>query len=295
MTYKIAAFYRFVPVENIDSLRAEIVAFGKTLEGMCGTILLAPEGVNATIGAKPEALDKMIDFLDAKLGISQGELKYSESTDTPFNRFKVRPKKEIITMRRPEADPNVQKGDYVEAKDWNALLADPDVTLIDTRNIYETEIGIFQGALDPKMNTFTEFPEWVEKNLDPKKHKKVAMFCTGGIRCEKASSYMLAAGFENVYHLKGGILKYLETIPADQSKWDGACFVFDKRVSVIHGLEEGRHTICHGCREPLAPEDTTHAKYEEGVSCAHCADALTPERTASLRMRHKHYLERYSG
>jgi UPF0176 protein len=295
MTYKIAAFYRFVPVENIDSLRAEIVAFGKNCNGLCGTILLAPEGINATIGAKPAALNKMIDLLDTKLGIKQGELKYSESADTPFNRFKVRPKKEIITMRRPEADPNVQKGDYVEAADWNALTDDPDVTLIDTRNIYETEIGIFQGALDPKMNTFTEFPEWVEKNLDPKKHKKVAMFCTGGIRCEKASSYMLAAGFENVYHLKGGILKYLETIPADQSKWDGACFVFDKRVSVVHGLEEGRHTICHGCREPLAPEDTAHEKYEEGVSCAHCADALTPERTASLRMRHKHYLERYSG
>lgn len=295
MTYKIAAFYRFVPVENIDLLRAEIVAFGKTLPSICGTILLAPEGINATIGAKPEALGKMIDFLDARLGIKQGELKYSESTGTPFNRFKVRPKKEIITMRRPEANPNVQKGEYVDAADWNALVTDPDVTLIDTRNIYETEIGIFKGALDPKMNTFTEFPAWVEKNLDPKKHKKVAMFCTGGIRCEKASSYMLAAGFENVYHLKGGILKYLETIPADKSQWDGACFVFDKRVSVIHGLEEGRHTICHGCREPLSPEDTNHEKYEEGVSCAHCADALTPDRAASLRMRHKHYHERYSG
>ncbi|MCE7886868.1 MAG: rhodanese-related sulfurtransferase [Alphaproteobacteria bacterium PRO2] len=295
MTYKIAAFYRFTPVEDIDSLRAEIVTFGKTLQGMCGTILLAPEGINATIGAKEQALDKMIDFLDARLGIRQGELKYSESAGAPFNRFKVRPKKEIITMRRPEADPNVRKGEYVEAADWNALMNDPDVTLIDTRNIYETEVGIFQGALDPKLGTFTEFPAWVEKNLDPAKHKKVAMFCTGGIRCEKASSYMLAAGFEKIYHLKGGILKYLETIPADQSKWDGACFVFDKRVSVIHGLEEGRHTICHGCRAPLAPEDTSHAKYEEGVSCAHCADALTPERTASLRARHKHFLERYSG
>jgi UPF0176 protein len=295
MAYKIAAFYRFTPVENIEALRAEIVAFGKDLDGMCGTILLAPEGVNATIGAKPEALDTMIDFLDSKLGIKQGELKYSESANTPFNRFKVRPKKEIITMHRPEANPNVQKGEYVEAADWNDLIADPDVTLIDTRNIYETEVGIFKGALDPRLNIFSEFPDWVEKNLDPKKHKKVAMFCTGGIRCEKASSYMLAAGFENVYHLKGGILKYLETIPADQSQWEGGCFVFDKRVSVMHGLEEGRHSMCHGCRQPLTPEDTTHAKYEEGVSCAHCADKLTAERAEALRQRHKTFLERYEG
>lgn len=295
MTYKIAALYRFVTIPDVQALRAEIAAFGKDLDGLCGTILLAPEGVNGTIGAKPGALDKMIDFLDQKLGVRQGELKYSESSVTPFNRFKVRPKKEIITMRRPEANPNIQVGQYVEAGDWNALMNDPGVTLIDTRNIYETEVGIFRGAIDPRLNIFSEFPGWVEKNLDPKKHKKVAMFCTGGIRCEKASSYMLAQGFENVYHLKGGILKYLETVPAGESKWDGACFVFDKRVSVIHGLEEGRYTICHGCREPLSPEDTRHEKYEEGVSCAHCAESLTPERAKSLRDRHKSFIERYKG
>lgn len=295
MTYKIAAFYRFVTIPDTHALRAEITAFGKDLDGMCGTILLAPEGVNGTIGAKPAALDQMVDFLDAQLGVRRGELKYSDSANTPFNRFKVRPKKEIITLRKPEADPNVQVGQYVEAADWNALMNDPDVTIIDTRNTYETEIGIFKGAIDPKLNVFSEFPDWVEKNLDPKKHKKVAMFCTGGIRCEKASSYMLAQGFENVYHLKGGILKYLETVSTDESKWDGACFVFDKRVSVIHGLAEGRHTICHGCREPLTPEDVAHEKYEEGVSCARCADALTPERAAKLRHRHKQYMERYSG
>jgi UPF0176 protein len=295
MSYKIAALYRFVTIPDTQALRAEIVAFGKDLDGMCGTILLAPEGINGTIGAKPEALDKMIDFLDAKLDVRQGELKYSESKDTPFNRFKVRPKKEIITLRKPEANPNIQVGQYIEAADWNALMNDPEVTLIDTRNIYETEVGIFRGAVDPRLNIFSEFPEWVEKNLDPKKHKKVAMFCTGGIRCEKASSYMLAQGFENVYHLKGGILKYLETIPADESKWDGACFVFDKRVSVVHGLEEGRYTICHGCREPLSPDDVGHAKYEEGVCCEHCADALTPERAKSLRDRHKSFTERYKG
>ena len=293
MTYKIAAFYRFTPLKNIPDLRRDVTDFAKTLEAMYGTILLAPEGINATIGAKPADLDAMIDFLDEKFGIRKGELKYSTGTVTPFNRFKVRPKKEIITMRRPEADPNIRVGRYVEAQEWNTLINDPEVTLIDTRNIYETEVGIFRGAIDPGLNTFSEFPAWVEKNLDPEKHRKIAMFCTGGIRCEKASSYMLAQGFENVYHLKGGILKYLETIPADQSQWDGACFVFDKRVSVV--LEEGRHTICHGCRSPLTLEDTNHEKYEEGVSCARCADSLTPERAGALRARHKHFLERLAG
>src|SRR5688572_6747441 len=168
MTYKIAALYRFVTIPDVHALRDEIVAFGKDLDGMCGTLLLAPEGVNGTIGAKPEALDKMIDFLDAKLGVRSGELKYSESQRNPFNRFKVRPKKEIITLRKPEANPNIQVGQYVEAQDWNALMNDPEVLLIDTRNTYETEVGIFQGAVDPKLNIFSEFPDWVEKNLDPK-------------------------------------------------------------------------------------------------------------------------------
>jgi UPF0176 protein len=224
--------------------------------------------------------------------VTKGELKYSSASKTPFNRFKVRPKKEIITMKQPDADPNKQVGQHVEAQDWNALINDPEVILIDTRNDYETKIGIFEGALDPQIKVFTEFPDWVEKNLDPAKHKKVAMFCTGGIRCEKASSYMLAQGFENVYHLKGGILKYLETIPADQSKWNGGCFVFDQRVSVLHGLEEGGHAVCHGCREPLTPEETQDPTYEKGVSCPHCASSLTPQRVESLRMRHKHYMEK---
>jgi UPF0176 protein len=294
MTYKVAAFYRFTPVADIPALRDAIVNFGANLDGMCGTILLAPEGVNGTIGAKPEALDAMIAFLDAQIGVTQGELKYSAASGKPFNRFKVRPKKEIITLKRPEADPNKLVGQYVEAKDWNALIADPEVLLIDTRNDYETKVGIFEGAIDPALKIFTEFPDWVENNLDPAKHKKVAMFCTGGIRCEKASSYMLAKGFEEVYHLKGGILKYLETIPADQSKWKGECFVFDKRVAVGHGLEEGAHSICYACREPLSPEEAQHDSYEEGVSCPHCADALTPDRAETLRRRHKDFSEKKS-
>ncbi|MCB1681516.1 MAG: rhodanese-related sulfurtransferase [Alphaproteobacteria bacterium] len=293
--YKIAALYRFVPVTDIPALRAEIRQFGESCEGMCGTLLLAPEGVNGTIAAKPEALDRMIGFLDQKLGILHGEVKYSSCEGTPFNRFKVRPKKEIITLKRPEADPNRQVGEYVSAQDWNALLADPEVVLIDTRNEYETRVGIFKNALDPKLDVFTQFPEWVEQNLDPEKHKKVAMFCTGGIRCEKASAYMLAHGFEKVYHLKGGILKYLETIPAQESLWEGECFVFDKRVSVGHGLDQGRWDICHGCREPLSQDDLKSAAYEKGVSCPHCIGELTEERAKRLRERQSYYNSRHNG
>lgn len=297
--YKVAALYRFVTINDIPAMRKRIQDFGTQLqaedgEGICGTLLLAPEGINGTIGGLPQSLDAMIGFLNEHLGVNQGELKYSHASKTPFNRFKVRPKKEVITLKRPEADPNKLVGQYVEAQDWNALISDPDVVVLDTRNDYETKVGIFKNAIDPDIKVFTEFPDWVEKNLDPQKHKKVAMFCTGGIRCEKASSYMLAHGFENVYHLKGGILKYLETVPADQSLWDGECFVFDKRVSVGHGLKEGDWTICHGCREPLSLEETELPAYEKGVSCHHCIDSLTEERATSLRVRQKHYNERFA-
>lgn len=292
MSYKIAALYRFTPIQDISALRAEIIAFGEDCTGICGTLLLAPEGVNGTIAAFPDDMDRMIGFLDQKLGITKGELKYSAAGKKPFNRFKVRPKKEIITLKRPEADPNKLVGQYVAPEDWNALINDPEVTLIDTRNDYETKVGIFKGAIDPDISVFTEFPDWAEKNLDPKKHKKVAMFCTGGIRCEKASSYMLANGFEEVYHLKGGILKYLETMPAEESLWEGECFVFDKRVSVGHNLEEGAWRICHGCREPLSTKDVESPSYELGVSCPHCAGSLTAERARSLRARHKDYTKR---
>lgn len=290
-TYKIAALYRFVPIEDIPALRKAIQDFGKNCTGMCGTILLAPEGVNGTIGAFPDDLDRMIGFLDEKLGIEQGELKYSYSQDKPFNRFKVRPKKEIITMKCPEADPNKLVGEYVDPENWDALVNDPDVILVDTRNDYEVKVGTFRNAVDPDIDVFTEFPQWVEDNLDPAKNKKVAMFCTGGIRCEKASSYMLAQGFENVYHLKGGILKYLEAIPADQSSWDGECFVFDKRVSVTHGLAEGTYEVCHGCREPLSADDLEDEAYKPGISCRHCVDTLTPERRKILQDRHDHYVK----
>jgi len=290
--YKIAALYKFTPLEDIPALRREILEFGQKCEELCGTLLLAPEGINGTIGAAPASLDRMIDFLDEKCGVRTGELKYSDSSLTPFNRFKVRPKKEIITMRCPDADPNERVGTYVEPRDWNDIISDPEVTLIDTRNEYETRLGVFKGAQDPELDVFTEFADYVE-TLDPAKTKKVAMYCTGGIRCEKASSYMLAKGFEQVYHLKGGILKYLETIPADQSLWEGDCFVFDKRVAVTHGLKESDWTICHGCREPLSSSDTKRPEYEEGVSCHHCADTLDEARISALRQRHREFTARY--
>lgn len=294
MTYKIAALYKFTPLEDIPALRAEIQDFGATCEGLCGTLLLAPEGLNGTIAALPDDLGRMIDFLDEKFGVKntkeKGELKFSDSEFKPFNKFKVRPKKEIITMREPEAaNPNNVVGEYVEPKDWNDLIDDPDVVLVDTRNEYETRVGIFDGAIDPKMDVFTEFPEWVAENLDPAKDKKVAMFCTGGIRCEKASAYMLSKGFENVYHLKGGILQYLEEVPEEQSKWEGDCFVFDQRVSVGHGLKVGDWAVCHACREPLSAKDTLRTEYEKGISCHHCIESLTPEREKQLRARNAHY------
>lgn len=287
--FKIAALYRFVKIHDIPAMRAEIQEFGDTCEGMCGTLLLAPEGINGTIAAHPDDLDRIVAFLEDKLEISKGELKYSFAEDKPFNRFKVRPKKEIITLREPQADPTEQVGQYVTPENWNDLINDPEVLLIDTRNDYETKVGIFEDCIDPKLKVFTDFPKWVKDNLDPEKHKKVAMFCTGGIRCEKASSYMLAEGFENVYHLKGGILQYLEEVPEEDSKWDGECFVFDHRVSVGHGLVEGDWNVCHACREPLSAEDVKHDAYEKGISCHHCIDSLTPEREKSLRARQAHY------
>jgi UPF0176 protein len=292
--WTVAALYRFVEITDLPAVQAELKAACEE-NGICGTILIAPEGVNGTIAGIGEKLDAIIAVLDRLTGIKSGELKYSTSTGKPFLRMKVRVKKEIITMAAPEANPAKIVGQYVEAEDWNALIADPDVTLIDTRNDYETAVGIFKGAIDPKIEKFTDFKNFVAEKMDPARQKKVAMFCTGGIRCEKASAYMLAHGFEEVYHLKGGILKYLETVPADQSQWDGECFVFDRRVAVGHGLTEGIHDICYGCRFPLSEGDKESPLYEAGVSCPRCHAALTNEKAASLRMRHAQFSRESSG
>jgi len=215
------------------------------------------------------------------------EHKESVADAQPFDRMKVRLKSEIVTIGVPEADPNAQVGTYVDPKDWNAVLADPNVTVIDTRNDYEISIGSFQGAENPQTRSFRQFPEYVRTHLNPAQHKKVALFCTGGIRCEKASAFMLAQGFEEVYHLKGGILKYLEEIPPDESLWEGECFVFDQRVAVQHGLEAGTYDLCRACGHPLSAADKASLHYEDGISCPYCIDRLTEEKRARQEARQR--------
>lgn len=286
--WNVAAMYRFVELSDLPALQAEIKA--ACLENdVGGVLLLAPEGVNGTIAGQGEKLTRVVDLIDRLTGIRQGEVKYSTASDRPYRKIRVRLKKEIITMAAPEADPTKIVGTYVQPEDWNALISDPDVTLIDTRNDYETRVGIFKGAIDPDIEKFTDFKDYVAENMDPAKQKKVAMFCTGGIRCEKASAYMLAHGFEEVYHLQGGILKYLETIPADKSMWEGECFVFDRRVAVGHGLTEGTHDLCYGCREPLSQDDLASPLFEKGVACPHCSGSLDDAKKTILRMRHKQF------
>jgi len=287
--WKVAALYKFMPLEDLPKLQQDIKSACLDND-ICGTLLLAPEGINGTIAGPEAGLDAITDYLDHKLEIRKGELKYSHAEEKPFRRMKVRLKREIITMKQPEANPAKKVGTYVDPENWNNLLNDPDVVVLDTRNKYETAVGTFKNAIDPETDCFTELPDFIEKHLDPEKHKKIAMYCTGGIRCEKASSYMLSKGFEEVYHLKGGILKYLEDMPLDQSLWNGDCFVFDRRVAVTHGLEESAYTICYGCRYPLSEDDLHHASYEEGVSCPHCVDTLTPEKAHAFRERHRQML-----
>lgn len=286
--WKIAALYRFVEID--DTVRLQKIIKDACVElGICGTLLLAPEGINGTIAGNEDKIPEIIALLDTLLEINKGEVKYSDADHKPFRHMKVRLKKEIVTLRQPNVNPSKQAGTYVEPKDWNALISDPDIINIDTRNNYETAIGTFKGATDPDTDVFTEFADYVEKNLDPAKNKKVAMFCTGGIRCEKASSYMLSKGFEEVYHLKGGILKYLEEVPEEESLWEGTCFLFDRRVGVEHGLKESAHLLCYGCRYPLDEADLELDSYEKGVSCKHCIDNLTPEKARAFRMRHQQF------
>ena len=291
MTWTVAALYKFVEISDIETMQSELKAHAKTLD-VYGSLLVASEGINGTICAPTaEAMQDMIDFIESKIGLDRMELKYSTASLRPFRRLKVRLKKEIVTLRQDHVNPTKQVGTYLSPREWHDMLkANPDMPVIDTRNDYETEIGTFRGAVDPKTKTFTEFPDFVQKHLDPKEIKKVAMFCTGGIRCEKASSYMLAEGYDEVYHLKGGILQYLEDIPEEESLWDGECYVFDHRVSVGHGLKEGTYDYCFGCGFPISAEDKKHESYEDGISCARCIDGLTPEKRKALTDRHNHFV-----
>jgi len=284
----VATLYKFVKLPDFAEKREPLLSYCQG-QGIKGTILLAEEGINGTIVGSRQAIDSVLWFLRSDPRLTDLEHKESYTQTPPFERMKVRLKQEIVTLGLPEIDPNEQVGTYVTPQEWNDLISDPEVTVIDTRNDYEVNIGSFQGAENPQTTSFREFPDYVCQHLDPEKHKKVALFCTGGIRCEKASSFMLARGFAEVYHLKGGILKYLEEIPAQESLWEGECFVFDERVAVSHGLEEGSYELCLCCGRPISEEDKLSPKYEQGISCSHCFDSLTDEKRARQQEKWRHY------
>ncbi len=285
----IATFYKFVPLEDFEALQPVILAAAEE-RGIRGSILLAREGINATISGMKGPLQSFLEFLRNDPRLSDLESKFSTATEQPFKKMKVRLKQEIVALGQHTVDPRKLVGTYIEPEAWNELISRDDVILIDTRNVYETVIGTFKGAVDPFLDRFRDFPEYVEDHLDSGKHKKVAMFCTGGIRCEKASSWMLEQGFEEVYHLKGGILKYLEEVPQAESLWEGDCFVFDERVAVNHALEPVNYATCWGCGLPVSEADQEDERFEEGASCPACYDLLTPEEknhTRQMYLRRK--------
>ncbi|WP_427450950.1 rhodanese-related sulfurtransferase [Litorimonas sp. WD9-15] len=286
MTYHVAALYQFTSLPDYVALRPILQDMCDLLE-IKGTILLASEGINGTVAGSEKSITDMLAFLRADPRLADLEAKFSTAKDQPFHRMKVRLKKEIVTMGVDGIDPNETVGTYVDPADWNALISDPNTILIDTRNDYEVEIGTFKGAVNPETETFREFPAWVEANRDNLNKPKVAMFCTGGIRCEKASSFMKQNGFDDVYHLKGGILKYLETQPQSESLWEGDCFVFDQRVAVTHGLEESEYNQCFACRRPLLPEDMDRPEYLLGVSCHRCHAEMSDDQKARFAERQK--------
>jgi UPF0176 protein len=277
MSWVVAAFYKFVRLSDYAEMRSPLLKVSQD-QDLRGTILLAQEGINGTIAGSRVAIDIVLDYLRSDRRLSDLEHKESAADTLPFDRMKVKLKREIVTLGMPEVDPSEQAGTYVDPQDWNALITDPGVAVIDTRNNYEVGIGSFQNAQNPETKSFRDFPTYVQNNLNPATHKKVAMFCTGGIRCEKASAYLLSQGFEEVYHLKGGILKYLETVPAEDSLWQGECFVFDQRVAVQHGLEPGTYEMCLGCGYPISESDKNSPEYEAGVSCPHCFTKLIEEK-----------------
>ncbi|GAA3909697.1 rhodanese-related sulfurtransferase [Halomonas cibimaris] len=282
----VAALYKFVTLDDFEALR-EPLRQAMLDNGVKGTLLLAREGINGTVAGSREGIDALLAWLAADSRLADIDHKESHCDAPPFYRTKVKLKREIVTMGVDGIDPNDTVGTYVEPEDWNDVIRDPEVLVIDTRNDYEVEIGSFKGAMDPQTATFREFPDYVRRHYDPAKHKKVAMFCTGGIRCEKASSFMLKEGFDEVFHLKGGVLNYLEKVPENDSLWQGECFVFDNRVTVRHDLSEGEFEQCHACRRPISAEDMRDPAYEPGVSCPHCIDALPEKTRASARERQR--------
>jgi UPF0176 protein len=282
--YTVAAFYRFAPLPDPAAHRGPLARLACGA-GVKGSILLAPEGVNGTIAGPAEGVARVMDALRAIPGFEALEWKESHADEMPFDRLKVRLKREIVTMGRPDADPSKGVGTYVPPAEWNALITSPDVAVIDTRNGYEVGIGTFRGAIDPGTESFGEFPDWWEANRARFEGKRIAMFCTGGIRCEKATAWLVAQGVGGVHHLQGGILKYLEEVPEKDSLWQGDCYVFDRRVSVGHGLREGPHLMCFACGRPVSPDETAHPDYEAGVSCPRCIGEYTEADRARFRDR----------
>ncbi|MBD3677607.1 MAG: rhodanese-related sulfurtransferase [Rhodobacteraceae bacterium] len=282
----VAALYHFTPFEDPAALKPGLARVACE-NGVKGSLLLAREGINGTIAGTRAGIDAVLSHIRALPGCADLEWKESPAAEMPFGRMKVRLKREIVTMGQPDVDPRASVGHYVDPAEWNALISAPDVAVIDTRNDYEVAIGTFDGAVDPGTRTFRDFPAWWEENKARFHNKRIAMFCTGGIRCEKSTNFLIGQGVDEVYHLKGGILKYLEEVPQDDSLWHGECFVFDQRVSVGHGLKQGPHSLCHACRRPLTPEDLERPEYEKGVRCHHCAEEYTEAQRERFRERQR--------
>jgi len=282
----VCALYRFVRLDDYRALRGPLLQVMEQ-QGVSGTLLLAREGINGTIAGTRAGIDALLDWLRHDSRLAGIVYKESVTDRPPFKRSRVKLKKEIVTMGIADVDPNHLVGSYVTPSEWNALISDPDVLLVDTRNDYEVRVGTFRNAVNPGTRAFREFPEFARKELDPARHRKVAMFCTGGIRCEKSTAYLKQQGFTEVYHLQGGILKYLEEIPEQESLWQGECFVFDERVTVNHRLEQGSYTQCHACRMPVSASDRASTDYRPGTSCPHCAGTLSPQQQARFAEREK--------
>lgn len=284
--YVVCALYKFVALDDYKKIRQPLTDVLEAHQ-IRGTLLLANEGINGTVAGKRQSIDALLQWFKQDPRLADVVHKQSFNEEQPFNRTKVKLKKEIVTMGVEGIDPRHVVGTYVKPNQWNALISDPDVILVDTRNDYEVDIGTFKNAVNPNTETFREFPQYVEDNLDPKKHKKVAMFCTGGIRCEKSTAYMKEQGFDEVYHLEGGILKYLEEVPEEESMWEGDCYVFDGRVAVNHQLEKSGYDVCNACRLPITNEDKASEHFEKGVSCPKCFDKHSDEQKARFREREK--------
>ena len=282
----VAALYRFVRLEDFEAIREPLLEVCSQ-HNLRGTLLLASEGINGTVSGTRANIEQVLNYLRSDARLADLDCKFANHSERPFLRMKVKLKREIVTMGQPNIDPNASVGRYANAAEWNELIDDPDCLVIDTRNDYEVEIGTFKGAVNPHTDSFREFPDWVDSHLDPAKNRKVAMFCTGGIRCEKATSLLIEKGFEEVWHLKGGVLKYFEDMPEPNTRWEGECFVFDSRVSVNHRLEKGRFEQCFACRFPIDEEQMASEHYVPGVSCPRCVDRHTDDQRERFRERQR--------